>query len=365
MKSLEMNGKKRGTLRLVLEEGGPGVCTFAINNACNARCGFCNFALDKLPRENWVYVSCQGAFDALDILFAQGIRYVVITGGEPMLHPELGLIAKHAAQLGMKVMLVTNGGLLRSERIRDLIAAGVSSFIISIDAATVEAHECNRGLPGVCDRIREANHQLKQLKVHSTASVTMSRLVDYDALPDFLKSLGFTSVTFSYPLRQLGSSFLGYSDSHLVDFTNEELDEAFERIKLLKKRFLVLNPTPSLEDMQRFVRHEPQRFPCLGGFQYFHLDWHLMLWRCHYWEKPMCSIYEFNGSQRIRDGCTRCMIDCYRDASVMQYVGVSAHDTYQAFRAGKLGEAAKALARPANVDSMRAILEELPWLLRF
>ncbi len=150
-----------------------------------------------------------------------------------------------------------------------------------------------------------------------------------------------------------------------MDFTNEELDEAFERIKRLKKRFLVLNPTPSLEEMQRFVKHETQRFPCLGGFQYFHLDWHLMLWRCHYWEKPMCSIYEFDGSQRIRDGCTRCMIDCYRDSSVMQYVGVSVHDAYQALRAGELGQAAKALARPANLGSLRAILEELPWLLRF
>src|SRR3989449_8048038 len=35
----------------------------------------------------------------------------------------------------------------------------------------------------------------------------------------------FRSVTFSYPLRQLGSSFLGYSDSQLVDFTNEERSE--------------------------------------------------------------------------------------------------------------------------------------------
>src|SRR2546422_3805869 len=129
----------------------------------------------------------------------------------------------------------------------------------------------------------------------------------------------FRSVTFSYPLRQLGSSFLGYSDSQLVDFTNEELDVAFEQIKRLKKRFLVLNPTPSLEEMQRFVKHQPQRFPCLGGFQYFHLDWHLMLWRCHYLGKPMCSIYEFDGSPRIRDGCTRGLIDCYRDSNVMPY----------------------------------------------
>jgi MoaA/NifB/PqqE/SkfB family radical SAM enzyme len=350
---------------LVLEQGGPGVCSFAINNACNARCGFCNFALDKLPREDWIYVEREGALDALEILYGQGIRYLVITGGEPTMHPDLGLIMTRAADLGMKVILVTNGGLLRAERIRSLAAAGLSSLIISIDAATAEDHERNRGLPGVCEKIREANRLLKELKIHTTASVTMSRLVDYEALPAFLTSLGFTSVTFSYPLRHLDSNFLGYSDSKLIDFTNDELDEAFERIKRLKKRFQVVNPTPSIEEMQRFVKNEAQRFPCLGGFQYFHLDWHLQLWRCHNWEKPMCSIYEFDGSQRIRDGCTRCMIDCYRDSSVMQHVGVSVHDAYQALRAGKLGQAAKALARPTNLGSLRAIFEELPWLLRF
>jgi hypothetical protein len=87
--------------------------------------------------------------------------------------------------------------------------------------------------------------------------------------------------------------------------------------------------------------------------------------RCHYWEEPMCSIYEFDGSQRIRDGCTRCMIDCYRDSSVMQQVGVSAHDAWQALRRGELRESARALARPGNRGSIRALLEELPWLLRF
>jgi len=45
----------------------------------------------------------------------------------------------------------------------------------------------------------------------------------------------------------------------------------------------------------------------------FYLDWKLNLYRCHFWETPMCNIYEFDQSKLIRDGCTRCMIDCYRD----------------------------------------------------
>ena len=122
---------------------------------------------------------------------------------------------------------------------------------------------------------------------------------------------------------------------------------------------------PSLEEMPRFLRNEEQRFPCLGGYKDFYLDWDLMLWRCHNWETPMCSIYEFDGSQRVRDGCTRCMIDCYRDSSVMHHIGVSVHDAYQALRSGKLGEAAKAVTRRGNLGSIRAVLEEVPWLLRF
>ena len=119
-----------------------------------------------------------------------------------------------------------------------------------------------------------------------------------------------------------------------------------------------------LEERQRFLRNQEQRFPCLGGYKYFYLDWDLMLWRCHNWETPMCSIYEFDGSQRVRDGCTRCMIDCYRDSSVMHHIGVSVHDAYQALRSGELGEA-KALMCRGNLGSIRAVLEETPWLLRF
>ena len=356
---------RRSTLRLVLEDGGPGFCQFALNNACNARCGFCGFALDKLPRKDWHYVEREGALEAIDILYRQAVRYLVLTGGEPMLHPDLLEIVQRASGLGMKVLLVTNAGLLKPHRIRELAAGGLSSFIISIDAADADTHERNRGLPGVCDRIREANAVIDELGLHSTASVTMSRLVDYEALPDFLKSLGFKAVTFSYPLTKLDSNFLSFSDSDLVNYSDAELLQAFGQVKALKKRFQVVNPTASLEEMERFVRGQEQRFPCLGGFQYFYLDWHLDLWRCHNWDQPMCHIKDFDGSQRVRDGCTKCMIDCYRDSSVMQHVGVSAHDAYQSFKRRNLREGANALIRKGNLGSVHSVLEQLPWLLKF
>src|SRR6185295_1138812 len=214
-------------------------------------------------RADWRFVDREKALKALEILYRQGIRYVLFTGGEPLLHQDLPLFAKRGHELGMKMMLVTHASLLRPARIEELVKAGISSVIISVDAATEEAHEQNRGLPGVCAKIREANRVLRRLKIQTTASVTMSRLVDYEALPDFLQELGFDTVTFSYPLTYLGGSFLGYSASDLVNYSSDELSQAFDRIKALKKRFRVLNPTPSIEEMQRFLKKEEQRFPCL------------------------------------------------------------------------------------------------------
>ena len=45
---------------------------------------------------------------------------------------------------------------------------------------------------------------------------------------------------------------------------------------------------------QRHLRGEKEKFGCLGGHKYFYLDWHLNLYRCHFWETPMCNIYQFD-----------------------------------------------------------------------
>jgi hypothetical protein len=59
------------------------------------------------------------------------------------------------------------------------------------------------------------------------------------------------------------------------------------------------------------------------------------------------------------------MIDCYRDASTMQHIAVSAHDMVRSLRAGDLAGAARALRRKGNAGSLHAVAEGLPWLMRF
>ena len=141
----------------------------------------------------------------------------------------------------MVATLVTNGALLTPRRITALVQAGIKKVCISIDAASGETHDANCGLHGLTGWICRANAALRQHQIPITASVTMSRLVDYQALPAMLRDLGFHAVTFSYPLRTRPSSYLAWAHSTLVDLTAEELDAAFEAITPLSREFPVQN----------------------------------------------------------------------------------------------------------------------------
>src|SRR5436190_13012153 len=341
-----VNRPKTGLFKLVgevLKHGGPGYLQFAITNICNAKCNFCGFAVDRFDPKKRQSVTLQEARDVIEISLKNHIGYLLFVGGEPLVHKDLGAMTRYAAERGIHPMVCTNGSLWTEQNMRSLAADGLSSVIMSIDSHDVAKHEKNRGLPEVCRKIKRANEVFAGLGIQSTASVTASKLIDdYEKLPGFLSELGFTSCTFSYPLTSLASSYLSFSDSSLVSYKTEELIQVFEKIKQMKARsgFPVVNPTESLTEMQRHLKKDREKFGCLGGHKYFYLDWNLNLYRCHFWETPMCNVYEFNASKLIRDGCTRCMIDCYRDPSVLQFVAISASDAWNNLKKGKILSAA-------------------------
>jgi len=351
----------------VLDHGGPGYLQFAITNICNADCVFCGFARSKLDPKARRSVTLKEAQDVTDICVKNHIGYLLFVGGEPMVHRDLRAMTRYAAERGVHPMICTNGALWTEDNMRGLADDGLTSVIMSIDAHDVAKHEQNRGLPDVCRKIQRANEFFHGTGVQTTASITASRLIDdYDELPAFLESLGFKSCTFSYPLTSLASSYLSFSESGLVSYTKEELIGVFEQIKHMKQRsgFSVVNPMESLNEMQRHLRGEKEKFDCLGGRKYFYLDWKLNLYRCHYWETPMCNIHEFDQSKLIRDGCTRCMIDCYRDPSVLQRVAINACDAWQATKKGKWLTAARHVFDSRNLTSLKAVWENRQWIGR-
>src|SRR5690348_15689584 len=345
-------------LRLI-RHGGPALCNIAVTNSCNATCDFCNFANGKIARKDlrWIAVSRLDA--ALEILYRRGIRYISFFGGEPLLHPQLPEMIRMAVAKGIGTALITNGWLLPS-KLEELSAAGLKTIYISIDAPSITVHENNRGLKNLVERIRAATFGMRKLGITALAQVTISRLIDdYIALGEFLRSLGFEAVAFSYPQRtRLGSTSLAWSESSkLVNFTDAELASAFTRVDNLRRAFPVSNPSASIADMKRHLLGQQEHFVCYGGYKSFYLDWNFDLWRCDAWHAPMCSVWDFDKVPLIRDGCTACIADCYRDSSVMLHFAVSLGDALDRAHEGKFLAALKLIASRRNLESLRAVLQ--------
>jgi hypothetical protein len=71
----------------------------------------------------------------------------------------------------------------------------------------------------------------------------------------------------------------------------------------------------------------------------------------------MCSVWEFEEAPLIRDGCTACIADCYRDSSVMLHFAVSLGDAMDRLGEGRVLAALKTLATRRNAISIQAIVE--------
>jgi MoaA/NifB/PqqE/SkfB family radical SAM enzyme len=260
-------------LRLI-RRGGPALCNVAITNSCNAACDFCNFARGNVGASNLRWIDADRFDQALDILHRRGVRYISFFGGEPLLHSRLADMIAMAIARDMGPAVITNGWLL-PQLLDKLAEAGLKTLYVSIDAAAIADHEANRGLRGVCERIRTATSRMPELGMTAIAQVTMSKLIgDYSALVPMLRSLGLGAVAFSYPQRKrLGSSSLAWSsDSNLVNFTDRELSNAFDAVNDLRGEFPVNNPRASVEDMKRHLQRKPEQFVCYGGYKSFYMD---------------------------------------------------------------------------------------------
>lgn len=95
---------------------------------CNLACGYCNeYDHSSTP------VPLDVVKQRIDKLAALGTSIVTISGGEPMMHPELDKIIAHVRVRGMIAGLISNGYYFTPERIKRLNRAGLEYLQISID----------------------------------------------------------------------------------------------------------------------------------------------------------------------------------------------------------------------------------------
>src|ERR1700693_2603568 len=98
---------------------------------CNLACEYCN-EYDDFSKP----VPTESMFQRIDKLGELGTSVITISGGEPLLHPELDEIIRRIRKNGSIAGLITNGYLLTAERIEKLNRSGLEWLQISIDNVT-------------------------------------------------------------------------------------------------------------------------------------------------------------------------------------------------------------------------------------
>ena len=131
---------------------------------CNLACAYCN-EFDDHSKPVPLETVCQ----RIDLLAALGTTIVTISGGEPLLHPDLDQIVAHIRGRRAIAGMITNGYLLTAERIQRLNRAGLEHLQISIDNVTPD--DVSKKSLKVLDR------KLQLLAVHAEFHVNINSVV--------------------------------------------------------------------------------------------------------------------------------------------------------------------------------------------
>jgi len=141
----------------------------------------------------------------LDELRSLGTEMVILTGGEPLLRKDIFDIASYASELGIWVVMGTNGVLITESVARRMVECGVRGVGISIDSIDPEKHDSFRGGPDAWKHsVRALEICRKQgLEVLIQSTIMEMNAAELPALIDFARDKGAWSFNL-YFLVQTG-----------------------------------------------------------------------------------------------------------------------------------------------------------------
>ena len=218
---------------------------------CNLACEYCN-EYDDVSKP----VPTDTMFRRVDKLGEFGTSVITISGGEPLLHPELDRIIRRIRQNGAVAGMITNGYLLVPERIERLNRAGLEWLQISID--NVIPDDVSKKSLKVLDK------KLQMLAEHATFHVNINSVVGggvhnpQDALTIGKRAmeLGFSSTI----------GIIHDGEGQLQPLGEEERRVYHEMKNLEKRSFSRIN---SFQDNIALGR--PNHWRCRAGARYLYI----------------------------------------------------------------------------------------------
>ena len=271
---------------------------------CNLTCGYCN-EYDDVSKP----VPLEEMKRRLDYLADMGTSIVTISGGEPLMHPELEEVIKHIRKRGMIAGMITNGFLASVERIKKLNEAGLEHLQISIDNVTPDEVSMKS--------LKTLNSRLEWLSEHAVFQVNINSVVGSGVKnpEDALKiahravELGFTSTV----------GIIHDGNGQFKPLGPREL-EIFEEIMAMGKRSF-----SRFNDFQHNVaRAKEHKWRCRSGSRYLYVcEDGLVHWCSQQRGYPGIPLAQYTPEMRHREYFTekfcapKCTVSCVQQIGIL------------------------------------------------
>jgi len=218
---------------------------------CNLACAYCN-EFDKVSQP----VPLEEMYRRLDKLAELGTTIITISGGEPLLHPQLDEVIRRIRHHGMIAGLITNGYLLTAERIQRLNRAGLEHLQISID--NVKPDDVSKKSLKVLDKKLQllAQHAEFHVNINSVVGGGIKKPQDALVIGKRAVELGFTSTV----------GIIHNGDGQLEPLSHEER-EIYHQMKALEKSSY--SRVNGFQD--NIANGRPNQWRCRAGARYLYI----------------------------------------------------------------------------------------------
>ena len=271
---------------------------------CNLDCGYCN-EYDNVSKP----VPLEEMKKRLDILADMGTSIITISGGEPLMHPELEEIISHIRKRGMIAGMITNGFLLSKDRIGTLNEAGLEHLQISIDNV-VPDEVSKKSLKTLDIRLEWlAEFAVFQVNINSVLGSGVKDPEDALTIAHRAVALGFTSTV----------GIIHDGNGQLKPLGPREL-EIFEEIMTLGKRSF-----SRFNDFQHSVaRGKEHNWRCRSGARYLYIcEDGLVHWCSQQRGYPGIPLAQYTDEVRHREYYTEkhcapmCTVSCVQQVGII------------------------------------------------
>ena len=273
---------------------------------CNLACEYCNEFDDHSKP-----VPLDTMRQRLDHLAGLGTNVITISGGEPLLHPDLDDIIAHVRKRGMIAGMITNGYLLTADRIKRLNRAGLDHLQISID--NVMPDEVSKKSLKVLDKKLQllAEHADFHVNINSVVGGGIRNPKDALVVGRRALELGFTSTV----------GIIHDGEGQLQPLQNEER-EVYTTMRSMEKASYA-----RINGFQDNIAHgKENNWRCRAGSRYLYICENGLVHYCSqqrgYPGKPLLSYTrdDVRREYRTAKSCApRCTVACVHQVSTIDF----------------------------------------------